>query len=63
MEIKLGDGIQADHPSDIFEKFYRSKKYNNLIFKGIYKIGYVMARLLNLKGRDLTIYAKKRSNL
>ncbi len=62
-EIKLGDGIRADHPSDVFEKFYRSKEYNNLIFKGIYKIGYVIARLLNLKGRDLTIYAKKRSNL
>ncbi|GAH46903.1 unnamed protein product [marine sediment metagenome] len=62
-EIKLGDGIRADHPSDVFEKFYRSKKYNNLIFKGIYKIGCVMAKLLNLKGRDLTIYAKKRGNL
>lgn len=62
-EIKLGDGIHADHPSDIFEKFYRSKKYNNLIFKSIYKIVYFMAKLLNLKGRDLTIYAKKRGNL
>ena len=63
MEIKIGDGIRADHPSDAIEKFRKSKAYNNLIFKGLNKVMYTVAKLLNLKDRDLTIYAKKRDNL
>ena len=63
MEIRLGDGIRADHPPDAIERLYNSNIYNSIVFKGINKIGYAMAKLLNLKGRDLTIYAKKRGNL
>lgn len=59
MEIRLGDGIRADHPPDAIERFNKSKTYNNLIFKSINKMVYITAKLLNLKGRDLTIYAKK----
>lgn len=59
MEIRLGDGIRKDHPPGSIEKFIKSGRYNNLIFKGIDKIEGIMAKLLNLKGRDLTIYSKK----
>jgi 2-polyprenyl-3-methyl-5-hydroxy-6-metoxy-1,4-benzoquinol methylase len=60
MEIRLEDGIRADHPPDAIEKF---KTHNNCFFKIIDKITCIMAKLLNLKGRDLTIYAKKRDGL
>jgi len=63
MEIRLGDGIRADHPPDATEKFRKRGRYNNLIFKRINKIRYIGAKLLNLKGRDLTIYAEKRDDL
>lgn len=59
MAIRLGDGIRADHPPDAI-KF---KTHNNCFFKIIDKMTYIMAKLLNLKGRDLTIYAKKRDGL
>jgi hypothetical protein len=60
MEIRLGDGIRSDHPPDAIERF---KTYNNLFFKFISKITCIMDKLLNLKDRDLTIYAKKRDSL
>jgi len=63
MEIKLGDGIRADHPSDAIEKFDKSKKDSSFVFKGIRRILYITTKLLNLKGRDLTIYAKKKADL
>jgi 2-polyprenyl-3-methyl-5-hydroxy-6-metoxy-1,4-benzoquinol methylase len=63
METRLGDGARADHPPDAIKKIRENERYNNFIFKGIHKIGYIMAKLLNLKGRDLTIYAKKMDNL
>lgn len=63
MEIKLRDGIRADHPSDAIKKINKSKICTNLIFKGINKIMRITTKLLNLKGRDLTIYAKKRGSL
>ena len=59
MEIRLGDGIRADHPSDTIKKSNR----NSFVFKGISKGMHIMTKLLNLKGRDLTIYAKKRDGL
>jgi len=63
MEIKLGDGIRADHPSDAIEKFDKSKKYGSFVFKGIRRILHITTRLLKLKGRDLIIYAKKKVDL
>lgn len=63
MEIKLGDGIRADHHPDAIEKFDKSKKYSSFVFKGIRRILYITTKLLNLKGRDLTIYAKKKADL
>lgn len=57
MEIKLGDGIRADHPPDAIEIFY--KRRDNLFLKSISKMMHITAKLLNLKGRDLTIYSKK----
>ncbi len=60
-EIRLGGGMRADHPSDAIRRL--NKTYNNLIFKGISKVAYIAMRLLNLRGRDLTIYAKKRDGL
>jgi len=63
METRLGDGIRADHPPGAIKKFNKNKAYNNFISKGISKIAYTAVRLLNFKGRDLTIYAKKRDGL
>ena len=60
MEIRLGDGIRADHPPDAIERF---KAYNNPFFKIIDKMTYTMTKFLNLRGRDLTIYTKKRDGL
>lgn len=60
MEIRLEDGIRADHPPDAIKRF---KTHNNCFFKIIDKMTYIMAKLLNLKGRDITIYAKKREGL
>lgn len=60
MEMRLGNGMRADHSPDVLERFNKSKEYNNLIFKATNKIGYTMTKLLGLKGRDLTIFAKKR---
>lgn len=59
LEIELGDGIRADHSSVLVHKFIKNKHYNNIIIKGISVFGYGVAKLINLKGRDLTIYAKK----
>lgn len=59
LEIELGDGIRADHSSVLVHKFIKNKHYNNIIIKGISVFGYRVAKLINLKGRDLTIYAKK----
>lgn len=63
LEIRLGDGLRGDHPSDVIENFYRSRGCNNVIFKGINKITHTITRLLSIKGRDLTIYAKRGSGL
>jgi len=63
MEIKLGDGIRADHPSETIDKFIKSKKYSSFISKGIKRVLHITTRLLKLKGRDLTIYAKKKVDL
>jgi len=60
MEIRLGDGIRADHPSDAITvgRFNKSKIPN--IFR---RMMLIVGKLLNLKGRDLTIYAKKKDEL
>jgi len=63
MEIKLGDGIRADHPSDAIKKFSKGKKNSSLVSRGIRRILHITTRLLNLRGRDLTIYAKKKIDL
>lgn len=60
MEIRLGDGIRADHPPDAIKRF---KTDDNYFLNIIDKMTCIMAKLLNLKGRDLTIYAKKRDGL
>jgi len=57
MEMRLGDGVRGDHPSDAIEKFRRSRRYNNVIFKATNKIAHIATRLLGIRGRDLTIYA------
>ena len=62
-EIKLGDGIRADHPPEAIRKLGGNRRYNNFIFKGIKKVGFTIAKLLRLKGRDITIYARKRCSL
>jgi len=62
METRLGDGIRADHPSHAIEQLHQGRRYNGPLFKGISAIMLAAARLLNLKGRDLTVYAKKRKN-
>jgi len=59
MEIMLGDGIR-DHPPDVTKNFKKSKIDNNPIFRYIDRSIRIVARLLNLKDKDLTIYAKKR---
>ncbi len=58
MEIGLGDGIKADHPPETVKV-----SDNSIFLKSINKVGFILAKLLNLKGRDLTIYAKKRNEL
>jgi len=57
IEMRLGDGARGDHPSDAIEEFRRSRIYNNVIFKATNKIAHIAAKLLGIKGRDLTIYA------
>ena len=63
LETMSGDGIRADHPPDAIEKNKEKRIYNNLIFDGFAKIMRITTVLLGLKGRDLTIYAKKRKFL
>jgi 2-polyprenyl-3-methyl-5-hydroxy-6-metoxy-1,4-benzoquinol methylase len=63
LEIRFGDGIRADHPSDTIDKFGKNKENSSLIFKGVRRILHITIKLLNLKGRDLTIYAKKETDL
>ncbi len=63
MEIRLGKGIRAGHPSDAIGRFYNSDIHNNVIFKSVNKILGIMVKLLNLKGRDLTIYTAKRKSV
>lgn len=64
LEIRLGDGIRADHSPHAFEKITNRNAYRkakkNYFFKVIAKMIRLMARVLCLRGRDLTIYAKKR---
>ena len=62
MEMKLGDGIRADHPACAIEKKFDKNEVHTFsnFSKGLNKAMYIACRLLNLKGRDLTIYAKKR---
>jgi len=65
-EMMLGDGIRADHPPEAVERFNKNNLntlYNDSIFRVINKIMYIMTKLLNSKGRDVTIYAKKRDGL
>lgn len=60
MEIRFGGGIRADHPPGAIK---RSRIYKNPSFRIINKMTYIMTNLLSLRGRDLTIYAKKRDGL
>lgn len=62
-EMRLGDGTRADHPPRAIERFNKSNTKNNFIFKGINKMMDITTKLLSLKGRDLTIYAKRRNSL
>ena len=65
LEIKLGDGIRADHPPHAFEGITERNIYQkakkNYILNVITKMIRIMARVSCLRGRDLTIYAKKRN--
>jgi len=63
MGMRLGDSIRADHSPEATKRVFDSNIKDRLIFKGVNRIGYSMARLLNLKGRDLTIYAKKKKEV
>ena len=63
MEIKLGDGVRADHPPDAINEFVKSKKNSSLVSKSVRRILNISTKLLSLKGRDLTIYAKKKVDL
>lgn len=58
-EMKLGDGIRADHSKSITEQFTKSKDHSVYLGK-IHAVIYVICcKLLGLKGRDLTIYARR----
>jgi 2-polyprenyl-3-methyl-5-hydroxy-6-metoxy-1,4-benzoquinol methylase len=65
LEIKLGDGIRADHHPHAFEGITKRNIYQkakkNYVLKVITKIIRIMARVSCLRGRDLTIYAKKKN--
>lgn len=60
MEMRLGDGLRTDHPPDVVYRFIKNKENNSIFSKSIRKISSITTRLLDLKGRDLTIYAKKK---
>lgn len=62
IEIRMGDGLRADHPLRAIKRFNKNRRSSNLIYKGIKKMIHIaVVKLLKLKGRDLTIYAKKRT--
>lgn len=61
-EIRLGDGIRADHPSDAIARFSKGKIKGNLFLKSVSKMLQITSRLLSLKGRDLTIFMLKRED-
>lgn len=61
LEITLGDGIRADHPPDAVADIRKKKIYNNYIFAILAKIMRITARVCGLKGRDLAIYARKKT--
>lgn len=63
LKIRLGDGIRTDHPPDAINKFSKGKKNSSLVSRVIRRILHITTRLLNLKGRDLTIYTKKKVDL
>jgi len=58
-EMKLGDGIRADHSKSITEQFTKSKDHSVYLGK-IHAVIYVICcKLLGLRGHDLTIYARR----
>jgi len=57
-EIRLGDGIRVDHPPDAITKS-AFNDHNNHFLRAAGKALRVTARVLELRGRDLTIYANK----
>lgn len=60
LEIFSGDGLKADHPSGFVQNRYQ-KLINNPIIKVLNKMLLIFPYIFNIKGRDVTIIAKKRS--
>ncbi|MFC1576780.1 class I SAM-dependent methyltransferase [Candidatus Omnitrophota bacterium] len=60
MEMGLGDGARADHCPDDVVKFDKSRIEIHPAFKALNRAWGVAAHVLNLKGRDVIIYAKKK---
>lgn len=57
-EVRLGDGIRVDHHPDAIIKS-AFNEHNNPFLKAAGKALRVKARVLKLRGRDLTIYANE----
>ena len=58
-EIGLSDGIRADHSKSKTEQLGSTKK-GSIYLQKIHSITCIVSKLIGLKGRDLTIYAKQR---
>lgn len=61
LEMRSCDNPRDDHPSGM-QQSDLSGVYDNFFFKAIRNAATVISILLQLKGRDVTIYAKKRAN-
>lgn len=60
LETFSGDGLKADHPSGFVQNRYQ-ELINNPIIKVLNKMFLIFPYIFNIKGRDVTIIAKKRS--
>ena len=62
MGMRLGGGIRADHDPDAVITFDKDAVRKNPVYKIVNTAWTVTARCLNLKGRDLILFAKRKED-
>ncbi|MFH1996320.1 MAG: class I SAM-dependent methyltransferase [Candidatus Omnitrophota bacterium] len=62
IEMRMGDGLRADHDPDKVITFDKQRIRRSPVYQVLNGIWELMARILHLTGRDVTIYARRQEN-